>query len=80
VRALVKLEQRAFIRRLLAIGLAVESTPGHYRLLRDGELIRRGWAVCLRLRARRAPRCVAASAAAVPSQRARARTTNQCTA
>jgi biotin operon repressor len=28
---------REFIRRLEAVGLTVEPTPGHYRVLRDGE-------------------------------------------
>jgi hypothetical protein len=32
---------REFIRRLEAVGLTVESTPGHYRVLRDGEPLRR---------------------------------------
>lgn len=27
---------REFIRRLEAVGLTVESTPGHYHVLRDG--------------------------------------------
>ena len=30
-----------FIRRLEAVGLTVESTPGHYRVLRDGEPLRK---------------------------------------
>ena len=32
---------REFIRRLEAVGLAVESTPGHYRVLRDGKPLRK---------------------------------------
>jgi hypothetical protein len=32
---------REFIRRLEAKGLTVESTPGHYRVLRDGKPLRK---------------------------------------
>ena len=32
---------REFIRRLEAVGLTVESTPGHYRVLRDGKPLRK---------------------------------------
>jgi hypothetical protein len=32
---------REFIRRLQAAGLTVESTPGHYRVLRNGKLLRK---------------------------------------
>jgi hypothetical protein len=32
---------REFIRRLEAKGLAVESTPGHYRVLSDGKPLRK---------------------------------------
>jgi hypothetical protein len=32
---------REFIRRLEAVGLTVEPTPGHYRVLRDGKLLRK---------------------------------------
>jgi hypothetical protein len=32
---------REFIRRLEAVGLTVESTPGHYRVLRDDKPLRR---------------------------------------
>jgi len=32
---------REFIHRLEAVGLTVESTPGHYRVLRDGKPLRR---------------------------------------
>jgi biotin operon repressor len=31
---------REFIRRLEAVGLKVESTRGHYRVLRDGKPLR----------------------------------------
>ena len=33
---------REFIRRLEAAGVSVESTPGHYRVLRDGKTLRNG--------------------------------------
>ncbi len=32
---------REFIRRLEAAGLTVESTPGHYRVRRDGKPLRK---------------------------------------
>ena len=32
---------REFIRRLEAAGLTVETTPGHYRVLRDGKTLRK---------------------------------------
>jgi hypothetical protein len=32
---------REFIRRLEAAGLTVESTPGHYKVLRDGKPLRK---------------------------------------
>jgi hypothetical protein len=32
---------REFIRRLEAAGLTVESTPGHYRVTRDGKPLRK---------------------------------------
>ena len=32
---------REFIRRLESVGLTVESTPGHYRVLRDGKPLRK---------------------------------------
>jgi hypothetical protein len=32
---------REFIRRLEAVGLTVEATPGHYRVLRDGKPLRK---------------------------------------
>jgi hypothetical protein len=32
---------REFIHRLEAAGLTVESTPGHYRVLRDGRPLRK---------------------------------------
>jgi hypothetical protein len=37
----VRKDVREFIRRLEAAGLTVESTPGHYRVLRDGEPLRK---------------------------------------
>jgi hypothetical protein len=33
--------QREFIRKLEAAGLAIESTPGHYRVLRHGKPLRK---------------------------------------
>jgi biotin operon repressor len=32
---------REFVRRLEAVGLTVESTPGHYHVLRDGKPLRK---------------------------------------
>lgn len=32
---------REFIRRLEGVGLTVESTPGHYHVLRDGKPLRK---------------------------------------
>jgi hypothetical protein len=32
---------REFIRRLEGAGLSVESTPGHYKVLRDGKALRK---------------------------------------
>ncbi len=32
---------REFIRRLEAVGLTVESTPGHYHVLRNGKPLRK---------------------------------------
>ena len=32
---------REFIRRLEAVGLTVEPTPGHYHVLRDGKPLRK---------------------------------------
>jgi hypothetical protein len=32
---------REFIRQLEAAGLAIEATPGHYRVLRDGKPLRK---------------------------------------
>jgi hypothetical protein len=32
---------REFIRRLESVGLTVESTPGHYRVLREGKPLRK---------------------------------------
>jgi biotin operon repressor len=40
-RARVRKDVREFIRRLEAAGLSVESTPGHYRVLRDGKPLRK---------------------------------------
>jgi hypothetical protein len=37
----MKKDVREFIRRLEAAGLTVESTPGHYRVLRDGKPLRK---------------------------------------
>jgi hypothetical protein len=37
----VRKDVREFIRRLEAAGLTVESTPGHYRVLRDGTPLRK---------------------------------------
>jgi hypothetical protein len=37
----VRKDVRQFIRQLEAAGLTVESTPGHYRVLRDGKPLRR---------------------------------------
>src|SRR6266511_5661239 len=41
-----------FIRRLEAAGLTIESTPGHYRVLRDGKPLRKanGCRSCCRSR------------------------------
>jgi biotin operon repressor len=36
---------REFIRRLEAVGLTVEPTPGHYRVLRDGKPLRKASAM-----------------------------------
>ena len=40
-RAQVRKDVREFIRRLEAVGLTVEATPGHYRVLRDGKPLRK---------------------------------------
>ena len=37
----VRKDVREFIRRLEATGLTVEATPGHYRVLRGGEPLRK---------------------------------------
>jgi biotin operon repressor len=37
----IREDVREFIRRLEAVGLTVESTPGHYRVLRDGKPLRK---------------------------------------
>ena len=39
--AQVRKDVREFIRRLEAVGLSVEPTPGHYRVLRDGKPLRK---------------------------------------
>ncbi len=39
--ATMRKDVREFIRRLEAAGLTVESTPGHYRVLRDGKPLRK---------------------------------------
>jgi hypothetical protein len=39
--ARLKKDVREFIRRLEAVGLTVEPTPGHYRVLRDGKTLRK---------------------------------------
>jgi hypothetical protein len=40
-RSDMRKDVRQFIRRLEALGLTVESTPGHYRVLRDGKPLRK---------------------------------------
>jgi len=40
-RRQMRKDVREFIRRLEAVGLTVESTPGHYRVLRDGKPLRK---------------------------------------
>jgi hypothetical protein len=40
-RSKMRKDVREFIRRLEAVGLTVESTPGHYRVLRDGRPLRK---------------------------------------
>ena len=40
-RGEMRKDVREFIRRLEAEGLTVESTPGHYRVLRDGKPLRK---------------------------------------
>jgi hypothetical protein len=39
--ATMRKDVREFIRRIEAVGLTVESTPGHYRVLRDGKPLRK---------------------------------------
>jgi hypothetical protein len=41
IRAEMRKDVREFIRRLEAVGLTVESTPGHYRVLREGKPLRK---------------------------------------
>ena len=43
---------REFIRRLEAVGLTVESTPGHYRVLREGKPLRKAPQLSSRMCAR----------------------------
>jgi hypothetical protein len=40
-RTKMRKDVREFIRRLEAVGLTVESTPGHYRVMRDGKPLRK---------------------------------------
>jgi hypothetical protein len=40
-RERMRKDVREFIRRLEAVGLTVEPTPGHYRVLRDGKPLRK---------------------------------------
>jgi len=40
-RATMRKDVREFIRRLEALGLTVEPTPGHYQVLRDGKPLRK---------------------------------------
>ena len=40
-RDLMRKDVREFIRRLESVGLTVESTPGHYHVLRDGKPLRK---------------------------------------
>ena len=40
-RGEMRKDVREFIRRLEAAGLTVQSTPGHYRVLRDGKPLRK---------------------------------------
>jgi deazaflavin-dependent oxidoreductase (nitroreductase family) len=40
-REQMRKDVREFIRRLEAVGLTVESTPGHYRVLREGKPLRK---------------------------------------
>jgi hypothetical protein len=39
--ATLRKDVREFIRRLESVGLTVESTPGHYHVLRDGKPLRK---------------------------------------
>ena len=41
LRDSVRKDVREFIRRLESLGLTVEPTPGHYRVLRDGKPLRK---------------------------------------
>ncbi len=40
-RGEMRKDVREFIRRLESVGLTVESTPGHYHVLRDGKPLRK---------------------------------------
>jgi hypothetical protein len=40
-RVQMRKDVREFIRRLEAVGLTVESTPGHYRVMREGKPLRK---------------------------------------
>ncbi len=39
--AQMRKDVRQFIRQLEAVGLTIEPTPGHYRVLRDGKPLRK---------------------------------------
>jgi biotin operon repressor len=41
IGAEMRKDVREFIRRLEAVGLTVEATPGHYRVLREGKPLRK---------------------------------------
>ena len=41
LRTEMRKDVREFIRRLEAVGLTVEATPGHYRVLREGKPLRK---------------------------------------
>jgi hypothetical protein len=64
---------REFIRRLEAKDLTVESTPGHYRVLRDGKPLRKAngmpFTLPRRRSARRSPQLPAAPVGSCPSRR-----------
>jgi hypothetical protein len=60
-RPKMRKDVREFIRRLEAVGLTVEPTPGHYRVLRKGEPLRKANGMPFRL-----PFCPTRSAGAGP--------------